>query len=360
MTRWMWLGGLAGLALLLLGGVLLWLRRPDGAPPRTSYAPLPGESPAAAPLVTAPVSPVGPSAQDRRSRYGVNLSQADASRVQALGLEWFIPCCSPDYTPPPGTRIPQRLFFAQPGGRDAGTLRTRVLRWPGAYWFIDNEPNVPEMGNLTPEAYAEALAWAAGVIKAADPTAKLVGPHVLNWSVTCERCAGYTEGRAWTEAMRAVYLARYEQEPPFDVWALHIYDVDWSVLPQGNAERQINQVRGLREWLDSHPGLRDRPIWLTETGILWGYPAIEWRDGLAAPAGAFAHDHVERYMRTLFGWLEANAAALSIERWFLWSVWQGRESWNTAFGGITLVEGPQPNASITPLGRLYQELAGIR
>jgi hypothetical protein len=119
-------------------------------------------------------------------------------------------------------------------------------------------------------------------------------------------------------------------------------------------------MQGLRAWLDSIPALAGRPIWNTEIGLHWGYPGLNFRNGLAYPLGDFDYDHVERYMRTVFGWLNENAAALTIERWFIWVAWLGPESWQETWGGITLTDGPTARAGLTRLGRLYQELAGVR
>jgi len=208
---------------------------------------------------------------------------------------------------------------------------------------------------------AEVLAWAAKVIRDADPTARLVGPNVLNWAHTCEGCPGFTPGRDWTLQMRTAYVARYGTEPPFDVWSLHAYDLDWSALPQGNAARQIEQIQGLRDWLDSLPGLHGRPIWITELGLLWAYPGITWREGRASPVGEYDYERVEAYLRAILGWLSDNAERLVIERWFLWVVsWQRPEPWQTVWTGIRLMDGPAPDAPINRLGRLYQELAGVR
>ncbi|MFN8557904.1 MAG: hypothetical protein U0531_11370 [Dehalococcoidia bacterium] len=55
-----------------------------------------------------------------------------------------------------------------------------------------------------------------------------------------------------------------------------------------------------------------------KTGIHWGYPALEWRGEVAHRSGEYSWDHVEGFMRGLFGWLNANADTLSIERWFIY------------------------------------------
>jgi len=318
-----------------------------------------------------PSSQAGPSAPESlQSRYGVGLGDARPAQLQTLGLQWFVSGEALTWalqgdasgvTIPEGVQFPLMVWAKNANTEiEQQTVRMAAEKFPGKYWIIHNEPNVKEMGNMTPAEYADALHWYAGLLKSADPTAKLVGPSVLNWSHTCESCGGFTQGLAWTDQMRTAYLDRYHEEPPLDVWSLHTYDLDWRTLPQGNAQRQIEQMQGMRAWLDSIPALTGKPIWNTEIGLHWGYPGLDFRNGLAYPLGDFDFNHVERYMRTVFGWLNENAEALKIERWFLWTAWMGPESWQEQWGGITLTDGPAADAPLTRLGRLYQELAGVR
>jgi hypothetical protein len=298
-----------------------------------------------------------------RSRYGVGGSGEQAQR---LGLAWFYGGYAPSVTaqPPEGTQATYLLPVSP--ALDAAQLATLVRAHPGNVWLIGNEPNVPPEANIAPTAsaapaaYADALAWYAATIKSLDPSARLAGPNVINWEFTCLGCPGYQPGREWTEQMRAVYLERYGAEPPFDVWGLHAYDLDWENLPNGNAQRQIDQILGLRGWLDAIPSLAGAPIWLTEVGIHWGYTGFEIREGNVYPTGVFDEAHVERYMRTLFGWLNEHAEALRVERWFLWYTYFDRpQQALTTWAGISLLDGPGPEASVTRLGQVYQELAGI-
>jgi hypothetical protein len=316
--------------------------------------------------------PAPPASDARKSRYGVGLGNVRPAQMQTLGLQWFVSSealtwalqgAASGVTIPDGVQFPFMVWAKSANTEtERQTLRMAAEKFPGKYWLIHNEPNVKEMGNMTPTEYAEALHWYAGVLKDIDPAAKLVGPNVLNWDHTCDGCGGFAQGRDWTEQMRAAYLDRYKEEPPLDAWSLHTYDLDWQHLPQGDAQRQIDQMRGMRAWLDSIPALAGKPIWNTEIGLHWGYPGLNFRDDtkLAYPIGDFDYAHVERYMRTVFGWLNENAEALNIERWFLWTAWMAPEAWQEVWGGITLVDGPAADAAITRLGRLYQELAGVR
>ncbi len=201
----------------------------------------------------------------------------------------------------------------------------------------------------------------AGTIRAADPTARLAGPNVLNWDFVCVGCPGYPQGLAWTEAMRAAYADRYGDQPPLDIWTIHLYELDWVHFPNGNAAMNIDQLQGMRRWLDAFDDLRDRPMWLTEVGIHWGFPGLAWENGVAVPVGEFAYDHVETYLRELFGWLNDHAESMHIDRWFLWTASaQHGEGFESQYAGITLMDGLDADAPIGRLGRVYQELAGVR
>ncbi len=303
---------------------------------------------------------------DRAGRFGFVLGAGAPEQAQALGLPWHLTCCDPGYTPPAGTFAPRFLPIAPP--LDGDTLTEVVTGAPrGTVWMIGNEPNVedsspPGYGNLSGDGYAQTLHYYDRIIRRIDSTAKLAGPNILNWDTTCNGCPGYPQGRAWTEAMRRAYLARYGGEPPLDIWTLHVYELDWTNFPNGNAGLNIGEIEAMRAWLDQGPGQRGKPLWLTEVGIHWGYPGMRFgEDGRIEPVGDYAYEHVERYMRDVFGWLDANAGRLNIERWFIWAAAIAvPEGFATAYGGIQLFDGAGPDAALTRLGRLYLQLAGLR
>jgi hypothetical protein len=331
-------------------------------PPSQTAAASPAGAAASAPAATGTSAPPDISTDQRLSRYGVSVVDGDPRQVAALGLRWFIVSAFADDAPaPPGTTAVRFMPIDPPMGE--ADLRDRVRKFPGTYWLIGNEPNVPDMtfGGVDPGAYADALNYYAQVIKDADPTAKLVGPNVLNWSFVCDGCPGYPEGKAWTQQMRDTYVDRYGAEPPLDVWALHTYELDWVHLPNGNPQRDIDQIQGMRDWLDADPALAGATMWITEMGIHWGYPGMEWQGDVAQPIGDFDYDHTAAFMRDLFGWLNDNADALHIERWFLYPISTTiHEPYQSQWTGITLMDGSDADAPINRLGRLYQQLAGVQ
>jgi hypothetical protein len=300
----------------------------------------------------------------RIERYGVSVVGGTPQQVVTLGLKWFTQCCDADRDVPDGTESPR--FLPIDPVLDVDTLRYLAGKYPGSYWLIGNEPNVVEsspagFGNASPDTYAAAINFYARELKGADPSAMLVGPSVLNWDFTCNGCPGYPQGKDWTVRMRDAYVRRYGAEPPLDVWALHTYELDWVNLPNGNAQRHIDQILGLRSWLDSIPGLSGAPIWISEMGLHWAYAGIEFKDSVIYPVGDYDWDHVEDFMRSLFGWLNDNADQYNIQKWFLFTAYAGSaESYESVYGGIQLMDGPEADATINRLGKLYRQLAGIQ
>ena len=246
-------------------------------------------------------------------------------------------------------------------------LRSRTMNNPGAYWLLDNEPNVPQMGNLTPAEYAEGLHHYATVLPQADPEARLVGPSILNFDYTCFGCGGFTLGQTWVDQLRSEYQTRYGMEPPFAVWSLHTYDLDWRPgrQPHVNWQVQARQLVRLRQYLDAVPALRGRPIWLTEFASLWGFGGFAiTAEGCPAGANCLTPGDYpyETAAMTLFleqfaDWLDRNAARYNIERWFVFATHKYQDGWATQPNGMRLIDGQQPQGPLTPMGETYRNLA---
>src|SRR5712692_5880350 len=192
---------------------------------------------------------------------------------------------------------------------DEFTRRARAA--PGGIWLIGNEPNTGGQDDISPEGYAQFLVWVAGLIRAADPTAILVGPGVLNWDATCTGCGSMTTGRAWSAAFVTIYQQRYGPLP-LNAWAMHTYTIDWTRLPMLDSAQDQAQLLAARAWLDSR-GL-NLPIWLTEFGVVYGWDGLQWvqqADGYtrAVPQGRFRTDLIAPYLDRMLDWLVRNGAA---------------------------------------------------
>src|SRR5262249_15376056 len=230
---------------------------------------------------------------------------------------------------------------------DPAEFTRRAQAAPGGVWLFGNEPNIGGQDDITPAAFAQFVSWAVGYIRAADPTAFLVGPGVLNWDATCTGCGNPRSGRSWSDEFVTVYQQRYGSLP-FNAWSLHVYTLDWTRLPMLNVEQDKAQIAATRAWLDSR-GL-NLPIWVAELGVIYGYDGVQWvrqPDGTskAVPTGRFRSDLNSAYLDQMLDWLVRNSAPLRIDRWFLYGLAPVVEPWSTVPVGIALL---QPGSSSAP------------
>lgn len=242
-------------------------------------------------------------------------------------------------------------------------LQARAARHPGSAWVIGNEPNTGLQDNLSPGAYAQFFDRVVTAIRAGDPSARIVAPNTLNFDFRCRGCAGQDPtGREWIDAFRGAYRDLRGTEPPIDIWGIHAYEIDWINPPMTDATVLREQLEGLRAYLNAIPEQRDRPIWLTEFAIIWGYD--DWRvdetaDGelLVAPTGRFRIDLVEAFLGDALDWLETRGQQLGVERWFVFADHGIPDPIFTTFAGISLVEAPDARSDLTRLGRIFRRRA---
>jgi hypothetical protein len=233
---------------------------------------------------------------------------------------------------------------------------------PGSIWYVVGEPNrrygyaASEIVTQIHDLYAE--------IKAADPTAKITSPSILNWEFTCNGCSGYQKGSEWLDQFRVEYLTQYGVEPPIDIWAIDIYPLDWWNLPTVDHQLVIDQVNGMRHYLNAsgHP---NDPIWITEMGLHWGwdgmlFPGQEGYDSSCdpypQPAGTYQTEQVIGYLDAVFDWLDANAASKKIEKWFMLSTYENVITCNSGYyAGMTIFDDPDIGASLTEVGEFFRD-----
>ena len=290
-------------------------------------------------------------------RYGVWITASDPSLgsqetarrvLDQLGLRWYASFDHDADIVAPGANkvmvLPTRSLAAEASLRDAAGKR------PGSYWLIGREPNVPGGDPRGPQQYAEALQYYHRILKDADPTARLVGPNVLNWDVTCQACPGFDLGRQWTDAFRAAYRALAGGEPPLDVWGIQTADLDWERLPMVNWQPLGEQLGSMRAYLDAVPAHRGKPIWVTEFAVVWGYERVEWNqqaDGTwrAYPAGQYRGDLIAGALQGYLGWLEANAERLGIDRWLVYGSYPPPDPYMAEYAGLRLLSTPAGEAT---------------
>ncbi|GEM_PF-2303417 len=323
------------------------------AEPTATLAPAPE---AVAPPVAARPAVAAPTAN--LDRFGVvepEPRQAAAS-MAALGLRWYIDYSYSTANIPSGAQKALKVLTRKRA--PAADLAAAARGHPGSAWLIGNEPNVPGQDDVSPEEYADAFEYYVTTVRAADPSAIIVAPEMLNFSFTCEGCGGFTAGSAWVERFRKAYLAKYGAEPPIDVWSIHTYDLKWSQLPQGDFALQTEQIAQFRTYLESLPAHRGKPIWLTEFAVVWGYDDADFdqtgKETVVRPAGAFRTDHLLSYIQSMADWLSSRSAALNIQRWFIFATHAPKEPWASAPSGIGLLTGDN---RLTEFGALYRTLA---
>ncbi len=300
------------------------------------------------------------------SRYGViALRTHDSGSVRNVldrtGARSYLDYTSSLEDTPPGT---EKMAVVRPSNEpSAADLRAQAARHPGAAWAIGNEPNTGLQDNLTPKAYAAFFDRVVTAIRAGDRSARIVAPNTLNFDFRCRGCAGDDlTGREWIDGFRAAYRDLRGTEPPIDIWGIHAYEIDWIDPPMTDASVMEAQLEGLRAYLDAIQAHRNRPIWLTEFAIIWGFD--DWRvneteDGeiLVAPAGRFRADLVEQFLAHALDWLETRGQQLGVERWFVFADHGIPDPIFTTFAGISLLESPDARSDLTRLGRIFRRRA---
>jgi hypothetical protein len=304
-----------------------------------------GAAPRALGQVAAPIS----------DRYGVvstsGLGVVDTEAlIPQVGARWWY-----SYEDPFAVRSPYQLRLvriATPEPIAPERYTAAAAAAPGGLWQIGNEPNVPMQDEIDPAVYAERYHAAYHAIKAGDPTARVLAAGVLSWDFTCTGCLGFRAGHDWTDAFWQAYRARYGVDPPADGWAMHPYLVDWANLPMRDSATTIAQITGMRAYLDA-AGYPEAPLWLTEVGVIWGCEQAVYPVNAKIGCVNYRADLMEVYMSEVLGWLNANADAYHIARWYWYATAPVTDPYVNEFGGIALFEAPG-FARPSRFGQLYR------
>ena len=316
--------------------------------PVPTVTPMPAITPGPTPIGTA--TPLPPA----DTRYGVVVHTSDVSfqefSLNTLQAEWFL-----DYGRSTGPAGFQKVIsvMALPGP-SAAEVQALAAQAPGAVWYVVGEPN-RQAGYLSDADIINRIPQFQALytsIKAADPTALITSPSVLNWAFTCNGCGGYRSGQDWMTAFLRQYKAIVGSEPPIDIWAIDVYPLDWLSLPTVDASIPIDQISGMRDHLNTLPAHSGKPIWVTEMALHWGWSDLKFVDGLPTPCGTYQTGQVLEYFQTLFDWLEANSSGMNIQRWFTFSTYMDIAQGSAeSYAGVTLFDGPGVGASLTPVGQ---------
>ena len=308
-------------------------------------------------------------AQAAPDQYGIAMvngaNDVVVNALSKLGVSWWYNYGSTP-TNPTGANKVLLVRTNVPALSSADLQAMAATASPGAYWMIGNEPNVPGQDDVSPAAYAQLYNYYATAIKQLDPQAKLVAANILNWSTTCLNCGGFTSGQSWVAGFLQEYQNRYGGPPTVDVWGIHAYIIDWGSLPMVNSDLAVQQIDGLRAYLDSLPAQANKPIWLTEFGVIWGYPGLQvapndqcpQRRDCIAPTGDYRQEQITDYLRRMLSWLQTNSQGKRIARWFLFTHFGGPEPYATQYAGISLMNGPGGSADLSASGLVFREFAG--
>lgn len=237
--------------------------------------------------------------------------------------------------PYPGTHAPDQTIINSIFNGESPFIQQTIQYSAdhlGNYWSVANEPNWGPP--FTPTDYAREFRAYAEYIKGLDPAAKMTSGGILvSNHFTGPNYSG-AKWYDWIDQFRAAYQSLYGTQPPVDVWDIHPYDAaDYSggTTP---ARKTINNIVAMRQYLDN-AGLNDAPIWISEIACFT------------------ADDQTQiDFINELFSWLNANAGAHKVSRWFWWG------STTTAFGPSGLFDGRYNRTYINAKGDAYMKQMG--
>lgn len=158
------------------------------------------------------------------------------------------------------------------------------------------------------------------------------------------RLPGYQRGEVWFKELIGAYETKFGEKPPVDVWAIDIYPIDWINTPNSaeHASIAIDQLRGMRQYLDTVPEYADTPIWITEIAVHVGYDGWKYDPfPRLAPVGKYHWDKMSEYLTAVLDWLEANGDSNKIEKWFFMITWADIVDDPDDYIGIIFFDGGQ-------------------
>lgn len=229
---------------------------------------------------------------------------------------------------------------------------------PGTLWLIGNEPDCIWQDNVTPRQYAEMYHELHGIIKGADPSARVaVGGIVQATPLRLQ----------YLDLILEEYQGLYEEMIPADAWHVHNFileetpsggagyppgvidpeDDARALDPQDHDNMTIfaDQIFAFRQWMKDR-GEGNKPLIVSEYGIL--FPATY----------GFDEARVEAFMIATFDYfLSATGASVGypsdgsrlVQAWYWFSL-----DWKNVWGYETYTHLFDPDTGqITPLGIAY-------
>ena len=254
-------------------------------------------------------------------------------------------------------------------------LKQLAQLYPDAYWYLLGEAN--RHGNITEEKFAKVFFHYSQGLKSGNLSAKILGPSPLNWDFTCIGCGGYTNGRTWTKNFISAYESLYEEKPPVYAWGIDVYPIDWLNTPNNSSlenkkpiyknqkamhwEIAVDQIMGMREFLNTIPEYQTTPIWITEIAVHVGYDAwifLSQDPVKIKPVGSYNWVELSNYTNGILNWLENTADILNIERWFFYTSWRDLNNvLSDGYMGTIFFNNQSDPDSLNCLGKVYKNRA---
>jgi hypothetical protein len=228
---------------------------------------------------------------------------------------------------------------------------------PGSIWYVLGEPNAS--GALAADLVV-GLHDTYAAIRAADPTAKITSPSLLNFDFTCIACGGYPSGRSWADSFRKEYSAIYGVEPPVDYWAIDTYPIIWDTdqFPTTVSTFIKSDIEALRVYLNAIPGQAGKPIIITEIGLHWGFDGVTFSEPGCGwyPSGTYQTQAVKDYLSDMYLWFEQNSSSLNLSQIFTFSTFRDLTLCHADSGyGLTLFDSAAPGGKLTDIGQFFYD-----
>jgi hypothetical protein len=294
-------------------------------------------------------------------RYGVVLT-SDESHVVSIGVESYVQFNPSPANVPAGTD--KIIYITSVNPVPHADIARAASAKPGSIWYVLGEPNAR---GTSAQDVVVGLHDTYAAIKAADPSAKITSPSLLNFDFTCIACGGYTSGKTWADQFRQEYLNLYGIEPPVDYWAIDLYPIIWdpNALPTTETSFIYSDLNSFRSYLDAIPDQAGKPMIITELGLHWGYSEMTLTDPNCDgwyPAGNYEQQMVEDYFSEIFIWLESNASRLVLTNWYVFSTHRDLTSCLADLGyGLTMFDGSGASANRTEFGDYLRDwVRGVR
>ena len=297
-----------------------------------------------------------------RFGFGVVRNPIEEYNVSPLGADWYVSFTfRPDPPPLVDLEYAQTIRLSESGySPDSEAIETYAQTHRGALWLNGNEPDAPAQDCVTPHQYAQLYRELYGIIKGADPSAKLaIGGVVQATPLRLQ----------YLDMILDEYESLYGSGIPVDVWNVHGFILQekknsWGCqIPcgiEGVSEGMMytiddhdnmtifhQQIRDFRLWMKDH-GERNKPLIVSEYGILlpgdlgFDEPRVE----------TFMLATFDYFLNTKLNWLgyPADENRL-VQAWSWYSLdddhFEGYDSYSHLLNPAT--------KQLTPLGRAYRD-----